>query len=61
MKEWRNPEFMILGVKNTETTNPVDEDCEKCECFGHSHGTIPNICDCCDDDDPICPGNPMRS
>ncbi|EHK2356699.1 hypothetical protein KCK31_002147 [Clostridium perfringens] len=61
MKEWRNPELMILGVKNTETINPVDEDCEKCECFGHSHGTIPNICDCCDDDDPICPGNPMRS
>ncbi|EHP47278.1 hypothetical protein ACSXCH_12830 [Clostridium perfringens] len=61
MKEWRNPELMILGVKNTETTNPVDEDCEKCECFGHGHGTIPNICDCCDDDDPICPGNPMRS
>ncbi|GEM_PF-4529640 len=52
---------MILGVKNTETTNPVDEYCEKCECFGHGHGTIPNICDCCDDDDPICLGNPMRS
>ncbi|MDM0445808.1 hypothetical protein QTH04_01780 [Clostridium perfringens] len=56
-----NPELMILGVKNTETTNPVDEYCEKCECFGHGHGTIPNICDCCDDDDPICLGNPMRS
>ena len=23
-----NPELMILGVKNTETTNPVDEYCK---------------------------------
>ncbi|MBI6026992.1 hypothetical protein QTJ08_06785 [Clostridium perfringens] len=60
MKEWRNPELMILGVKNTETTNPVDEDCDKCECWGHNHGDA-CWCECCNDDDPICPGNPMRS
>lgn len=33
MKNWEEPELMILGVENTEKLNAIDEDdCPKCDC-----------------------------